>query len=359
MCFATDRPGALTPGQPVKQTSPRSSGPKAAGPATASPVEWALLALLILLGGSSFTFIHAAIETVPPSLVAIGRLWVAAFALYAVMRAKGRKFPPLLVRTKNGLRVHLLWGWMIAIGIVGYSIPFLIFPWAQQYVESGLAGVYMAFMPLWTLGLAYFFADEKLSARRVAGFAMGFAGVMILMGPEAIGGVAGSSLVAQAGLLLATFLYAASAVLSRRAPTARPRVFSAGIVLAGAVFVTPALVFTSIDPAAWSPKSVVSVIILGLGPTALAGVIIIMIIRRAGASFMALGNYFTPVIAVIAGALLFQERLDPTALAALGVIFAGVAISQRKGNPVIETGDALAADLTPMVERKGEVQNSS
>lgn len=338
----------------MKPPSPPNSGP-----AAASPVEWALLALLISLGGSSFTFIHAAIETVPPALVAVGRLWIAAIALYAVMRVKGRNFPPLLVRTKAGRRVHRLWGWMIAIGIVGYSIPFLIFPWAQQYVDSGLAGVYMAFMPLWTLGLAFFFADEKLSGERVAGFIMGFAGVMILMGPEAIGGLAGSSLAAQAGLFLATFLYAASAVLSRRAPAARPRVFSAGIVLAGAVFATPALFLTTIDPAAWSLKSVVSVFILGLGPTALAGVIIIMIIRRAGASFMALGNYFTPVIAVIAGAVLFHERLEPSAFVALGVILAGLAVSQRKGRPAIETGDALAADLAPIIEKEGAGQKSS
>ena len=328
-------------------------------PAAATSGDFVLLALLVALGGSSFTFIHAAIETAPPAFVGVARLWIAALMLYLVMRAKGRRFPPLLVRMNGRLLPHRLWASMAAVGAIGYAVPFLIFPWAQQFVASGLAGVYMAFMPLWTLGLAYFFADEKLTGARVAGFAMGFAGVMILMGPEAVRGIAGSSLAAQAGLLLATFLYAASAVLSRRAPAARPRVFSAGIVLMGAVFATPALFFTPIEPAAWSLKSLVSIVILGLGPTALAGVLIIMIIRRAGASFMALGNYFTPVIAVVAGAVLFHERLDPSAFAALGVILAGVAVSQRKGRPEIETGDALAADLVPIVEQEAARQKSS
>jgi drug/metabolite transporter (DMT)-like permease len=250
------------------------------------------------------------------------------------------------------MRPHRLWVWMMGVGAVGYSVPFLIFPWAQQYVESGLAGVYMAFMPLWTLGLAWFFADEKLNARRIVGFLMGFAGVLILMGPEAVKGVAGSSLVAQAGLLAATLLYAASAVMSRRAPAARPRVFSAGIVLAGAVFATPALFFTPIDPATWSAKSIASVFVLGLGPTAFASVIIIILIRRAGASFMALANYIVPVVAVVAGAILFHERLEPTAFVALGVILVGVAISQSKSRPAIETGDALAADITPIIEHE-------
>jgi len=102
-----------------------------------------------------------------------------------------------------------------------------------------------------------------------------------------------------------------------------------------------------------------SVVILGLGPTALAGIIIIMIIRRAGASFMALGNYFVPAIAVFLGAVLFHERLAPQAFIALAVILVGVAISQSRKRPVIETGDALAADIAPVVERAEADQKSS
>lgn len=304
--------------------------PPRTGPVDATPFDWALLALLTALGGSSFTFIRTAIETMPPAIVAVGRLWVAAAALYLLMRAKRQSLPSFLIRTENGLRLNALWGSMIAVGVVGYSIPFLIFPWAQQYVESGLAGVYMAFMPLWTLGLAYFFADERLNAARILGFLMGFAGVLVLLGPEALSGVKQSGFLAQAGLLVATFCYAISVVLTRRAPGTSPRVFSAGAVAMGAVFATPALIFTPVDPAAWSIKSSASVLILGIGPTALAGFIIFTVVPRAGAGFMALSNYVTPVVAVMLGALLFQERLPSTAFAALALILAGVAVSQRK-----------------------------
>ena len=289
------------------------------------------MALLIALGSSSFTFIHAAIETIPPQYVAVGRLWVAAVALYLVMRAKGRRFPPFLVRTKNGLQPHLLWAWMAAVGMIGYSMPFLIFPWAQQYVESGLAGVYMAFMPLWTLGLAYFFADEKLNARRVTGFLLGFLGVLILMGPEAMRGLSGSSFAAQGALLFATLCYAVSAVISRRAPPVRPRVFSAGSVLCGAAFATPALLLAPVDLDAITLKSWLSILALAAGPTALAGFIIIILIRRAGAGFMALANYVTPLWAVALGAVLFGERLGANAFVALALIFCGVAVSQWRG----------------------------
>lgn len=300
------------------------------GPAEATAFDWTLLALLTALGGSSFTFIHAAIETAAPSVVAVGRLWVAAAALFLMMRAKRQSLPPFLIRTKDRLRLNPIWKWMIGVGIIGYSIPFLIFPWAQQFVESGLAGVYMAFMPLWTLGLAYFFADEKLNPQRIAGFLMGFAGVLILLGPEALAGVRASGFLAQAGLLVATLCYAISVVMSRRAPGTSPRVFSAGVVAMGAIFATPALLFAAADLSALSLKSAASIVILGIGPTALAGFIIFTIVGRAGASFMALANYVTPLVAVVLGALIYHERLEASVLIALAVILAGVAISQWK-----------------------------
>jgi drug/metabolite transporter (DMT)-like permease len=301
------------------------------GPAAARPLDWALLAVLVVLGGSSFTFIHLAIETMPPVGVTTGRLWIAAIALFAIMSIRGMQFPPLLMRTKDGISPHPAWRSMMAVGIVGYAIPFLIFPWAQQEVASGLAGLYMAFMPLSTLGLAYFFADEALTPQKIAGFALGAVGVALLIGPEAISGVAGSSVLAQAALLLATFLYAGSAVISRRAPPIRPTVFSAGTTLMGALCASPALLFAEADPASWSLASMTSVLILGLGPTAAAGFVIIVIIQRAGAGFMALANYVTPVFAVVAGAVLFHERLHPTAFAALAIILIGVAVSQHRG----------------------------
>lgn len=296
---------------------------------TPEPRDWALFAVQVAIGGSSFAFIHLALETLPPAAVSAGRMWVGAAVMYAVMRFGARKFPPLLSKTPRGPRLHRAWAWMILIAAVGYAIPFLIFPWAQQFIASGLAGVYMAFMPLWTLTLAFFFAGERLSPQKIVGFALGFLGVLVLLGPEIIGGVRHSSLLAQAGLLLATFCYAASAVLSRRAPRLRPRVFSAGTTLAGAVLVTPALLFAELDPVKWSLPSLAALVALGIGPTGLAGFVIIILIKRVGAGFMALSNYVTPVFAVVLGALLFHERLGANVILALGLIFLGVFISQR------------------------------
>lgn len=277
--------------------------------------------------------IRNAVETVDPIGVTVGRLWVGAVILYVIMRQAGRHFPPFLQRAGGKIRIRRSWRYMIAVGLVGNVIPFLLFPWAQQYIDSGLAGVYMAFMPIWTIGLAFVFAGEAVTRNKLAGFLLGFAGVLILMGPEAVKGAATADFRAQAALLLATFLYAASAVITRKAPAIRPRIFSAGMILVAAIAATPLLLFSSIDPANWSLSSIASVIGLGIFPTGLNGVLIIMLIRRTGAGFMALSNYITPLWAIMMGAIFYQESLGWTVFAALAVILSGVAISQRKNAP--------------------------
>ena len=305
--------------------------PERKGWLAAGGVLGGLFAALVAMGGSAFGFIRIAVDAMPPATVAIGRLWIGAAALYVIMRVAGRRLPPLFVRSAQRWRIRRSWKWMIAVGVSGNVAPFFLFPWAQQYIESGLAGIYMAFMPIWTIVLAYFFAGEALNARRAFGFAMGFAGVAILIGPEVLKGVFDADLKAQAGLLLATLCYAVSAVLARRAPPIRPRVFSAGMMIAAACAASPALLVTPIDASAWSPGAIASVLALGVFCTGLTGYFVIILVRRVSAGFMALANYLIPVWAVIAGVVLFGERLSPNAVIALAVVLAGVAIDQRAG----------------------------
>ena len=308
------------------------TSPENASPTTA---DWLLFLFLVIIGGSSFAMIRGAVETVPPIVVTVGRLWIGAIFLYIVMIHAGRRFPPLFETTEKGLAIHPEWCWMLAIAAIGYVGPFFIFPWAQQFIDSGLAGIYMAFMPIWTVVLAFFFASESLGPKKIIGFLLGFAGVIILIGPDVFSQAGGTSLLAQAAVLAATVGYAAAAVITRNAPKIRPRVFAAGTLVCSSIMATPALLFADLNTATWSTAGIVNVIALGVGPTGLAGILLIILIQRVGAGFMALANYITPVWAVIVGALLFQERLEMSAFIALGIILTGVAISQhsKSGRP--------------------------
>ena len=277
--------------------------------------------------------IRGAVETIPPNLVAVGRMWVGAFVIFILMKSSGRNLPALFENKGSSLCIAPAWKHMIAIGVVGTTLPFFIFPWAQQYIDSGLAGIYMAFMPVWTLALAFFFTDETMTTRKFIGFAVGLFGAIVLIGRDAISDAATTSLVPQLSILLATLLYAATAILVRRAPSIRPRVFAAGTLLSSAVVATPALLFVEIDPQSWSMSSLLSLIGLGIGPTGLVSYMIIILINRTSASFMALANYVTPFWAVAIGAWLFNERLALQSYIALAIILAGVAYSQSRAQP--------------------------
>lgn len=292
--------------------------------------DWVMFMMIVTLGGSSFAMIRGSVESVPPIAVTVGRLWVGAVFTYIVMRQAGRHLPPLTDPDGNGL--HRDWRWMAAVSLIGYVGPFLIFPWAQQYIPSGLAGIYMAFMPIWTVGLAYLFANESLNARKITGFFLGILGVFILIGPSAFGQAAQTNILAQIMLLVATLGYASAAVITRRAPAIRPRVFATGCLLLSALITTPALFFIDLKMNEWTITSILNVIGLGLGPTGLAGVLLIVLIQRIGASFMALSNYLTPLWAVGMGAVIFDERVGLNALIALIIILSGVAIAQRNQN---------------------------
>ncbi|WP_425410117.1 DMT family transporter [Hyphococcus sp.] len=314
-------------------------------PADAKLFDWMLFALIVAIGGSSFSMIRTAVETMPPLAIAVGRIWVGALLLYILMRAAGRRLPPFFIRTNRKLHIRQSWKWMIAVGATGNLLPFFLFPWAQQFVESGLAGVYMAFMPIWTIVLAYVFAGETLNTRKMTGFALGFAGVVLLMGPDAVQGALSSDVKAQGALLFATFLYAASAVLARRAPPIRPRVFASGMMIVSAVMITPAIFLIDAQPENWSAAGIASVIGLGLFPTGLNGILIIILIRRAGAGFMALSNYVTPLWAVAMGAALFGERLEASVFVALALILSGVGVSQK-----VRLNRPPASRMTPGVK---------
>lgn len=296
-------------------------------------LDWFILTVITIIGGSSFAMIRGAVDTIPPILVALGRMWVGAFVIFILMKSSGRHLPALFENKRGSLGITSAWKHMIAIGVVGTTIPFFIFPWAQQYIDSGLAGIYMAFMPVWTLALAFFFTDETITTRKLVGFAAGLVGAIVLIGHDAISDAATTSLLPQLSILLATLLYATTAILVRRAPTIRPRIFAAGTLLSSAVFATPGLLFVEIDPQSWSMSSLLSLVGLGIGPTGLASYLIIILIKRTSASFMALANYVTPFCAVAMGALLFNERLALQSYIALAIILAGVAFSQSRSRP--------------------------
>ncbi|MEM9421410.1 MAG: EamA family transporter [Pseudomonadota bacterium] len=305
--------------------SSSSSPSRQPGPPPPTAQAWLLFLVISMLGGSSFSAIKISIDTATPFMVAAGRLWISTIALYIYMKTTGRTFPPL--REKGG-GWSPVWGFALAIGVVGYAVPMVLFPFAQQSVSSLLAGIYMAFMPIATVVLAALFADEPVTKRKLLGFLAGVLGVGILIGPAAVKNILGESIIAQVTLIIGTIGYAVAVVVTRKAPPVAARSFAVMMMLIAAILVTP-FALTEFDQLRnISPQSWAGIVYLGLLPTATTAIMIIHLVRTAGAGFMAMCNYVTPVTAIAFGVLLFGEAVEWKHLFGLAAILSGIAISQ-------------------------------
>jgi drug/metabolite transporter (DMT)-like permease len=284
--------------------------------------NWGLLLSLVAMWGSAFMFMKIAVATVAPATLVASRLILAALILYCVMRARGLALPP------PGPR----WLAFTALAILGNCLPFYLIAWGQQTIDSALAGILISVMPLATLVLAHFFvAGEQLSARRALGFAIGFAGIVVLMGPAALMGLGGAPTVAlaQAAVLTGALCYAGNSVLARRTIASDFLVASTAVMIVASVLMTPIALIIDHPWSAPSAGSVAAIAWLGVGPTALATILYFRLIAAAGPSFMANVNYLSPVVALLAGTLLMGERPGPTAVAGLMLILFGIALSRR------------------------------
>jgi len=194
----------------------------------------------------------------------------------------------------------------------------------------------MATMPLATSVMAHIWVTgEHLTRNRVAGFVLGFAGVIVLVGPAAIAGLGGSAgrVLAQLAVLGGALCYASQSVLVRVTLKGDVMMASAAIIaIAAAISLPIAIVVDEPWKLAPSATSVWAVIWMGIGPTAIATLAFIKLVGSAGPTFMSLVNYGTPVVAVFLGVALLGEAPHANAYAGLVLILAGIAVSQlRRG----------------------------
>ena len=270
--------------------------------------------------GTAFAFIRLAVESVTPLQVAAGRIVLAAVVLCAALRLAGLHFPA----------PGRVWLHFLLLGIVGNAVPFYLISWGQQTVPSGVTGILMGTNPLVTLVLAHFWVrGEAMTRIRLAGFAVGFAGVVVLMGPDAMRAI-GSDLARQAGILAGALCYAANTILARRMPETDPLVASACVLLVASAVIVPAALVVPGGETAPSGASLFAVAWLGLVPTAAATILYFRIVNSAGPTFLSLVNFPVPVLAVLTGALIYGEQPGARVLLALALILSGIAVTQLR-----------------------------
>jgi drug/metabolite transporter (DMT)-like permease len=289
---------------------------------TPTLTNWLSILALGVIWGGTFMVVTIALRGYGPLTVACARTTLGALALLVLMRALKRPMPVLDGRMAK---------YLLAIGVLNTALPFALLSWGQQYVPSAFAGISMAALPLFVLPLSHFFSDEKLSTRNLCGVSLGFLGAVVLIGPSVLKIGTGWEPLGQLACIAAALSYAISSVMTRRCPPIDPISMATLLLVVGSVTLIPAMLLIEGVPTLAGRTSTIAIVFLGIVPTAIAALLRVQTIRSAGAVFMTLVNYQVPVWSMIFGAWILSEILPLRFFIALGLIMAGLMISQWTG----------------------------
>lgn len=282
--------------------------------------DFALLLFISFIWGSSFMAIKIGLTAFDPFSLAALRVLAAGIFMYTVAKFKGEVFPTDRPTLKN----------LAIMGLFGSS-AFILISWGQQYIDSSLAGIILGFGPLNVLLLAHFMTeDEKLTREKVFGFLAGFAGIMVLFGGAGFDGIEGNTQ-GMLALFVATFCYAFSMMFVKRMQgVSSINVATGFLVMAAFVAVPLSLVFDPPWTHEFTTEATLAVLFLGIMSTGLSSILLIYLVKRAGATFSSYSNYITPLVAVLWGVTLLDEKMMETTWIALALILSGMAISHIK-----------------------------
>jgi drug/metabolite transporter (DMT)-like permease len=280
--------------------------------------EWGLLVILGILWGGSFFFQKVALAALPPFTVLLARVGLAAATLWIAARAAGHRLPP----------PGRPWAPFVVMAILNNVIPFSLILWGQTRIASGLAAILNACAPLFTAVLAHFLTrDERLTRRRAAGVLLGLGGVVLMIGPDSLGGL-GRDALAQLGVLAAGVSYACAGIFGRRFAGTPPLVTAMGQVTASTLLILPVALLVDRPWTLAPPPTRVWAAILGLAiiSTALGYVVYFRILATAGPTNLLLVTLLMPAIALVLGTLVLGERLALRHLGGMALIATGLAV---------------------------------
>jgi drug/metabolite transporter (DMT)-like permease len=279
-------------------------------------IDLALLVVLALLWGSSFTLIKVAVETIPPATLAAGRIAIAALILLVVLRLRRIDLP-----SSPAIWLHFL-----VQSVINLVLPFLLISWGEQHVSSGLASILTTTAPLFAFTIAAATGHAARGLGQAVGLVCGFAGVTLIIGAEALSELGGPQLVSQLALVGAGLCYGSSSNYGRVFRSISPIAVGAGTLLWATALTVPLSLAVdrpwTLDP---SGQSLGALVLLGVLSTALAFSIYFRLLGTLGTVGTSTVGYLRVGFGVILGILFLGEHLTAASAAGLALIVLGVA----------------------------------
>lgn len=283
-----------------------------------------MIGAMSLLWGCAFLLIEIGLRTIAPNTLVFLRMAIAAPFMLLFLAFLKERMP----------RDWRSWRQLFVLGALNAAFPFILFFWGQQYLDSGYASILNATTPLWGVVIAHFLTvDEKATQQRIVGVLLGLAGIIVMIGPDAMKGVS-NSLLAQIACLVSTLFYGYAAIYGRKLgqSSMTPMVVATGQVITAALIMLPVMLWFDRP---WerplpSTESLLAATALAIPATAIAYLFYFKTIDRAGATNAMLVAFIMPVIAVMLGIAFLGEVLTGGQVIGALLIAAGlVAIDGR------------------------------
>lgn len=277
--------------------------------------EWGLLAAIALIWGSSFVFMAIGLESLRPGVISLARVGLGAAALALVPRARRP------VDRGDLPRIALL-------GLVWMAAPLTLFPIAQQWIDSSVAGMINGAMPLTTVMWSVALLHRAPGRAQLSGLFVGFVGVAAISWPS----VQDSSATALGtGLVLAAVvLYGLAANLAvplQQRYGSLPVLLRAQLV---AVAVMAPFGLWHLDGSSWEWGPVLAMVPLGVLSTGLAFVAMATLVGRVGGPRGSVAIYFVPVVAIVLGVAVRGEPVHPLAILGTALVLVGAWLTSRR-----------------------------
>lgn len=278
--------------------------------------ELFLLLALATLWGASYTFIKIGVETIPPVTFIAARTLIAGGILLAVLHRRRVRLP----------RDRATWRRFFFQACLNSAVPFTLIAWAEKSCDAGLAAILNSATPIFTFLLtAAITRHEQVTLRKLFGVMAGLAGICLVIGVEALGGL-GESLMAQLAIILATICYAGAAIFGKSFKGLDPVVPAAGSLISGAAILIPVSLVVdrpwTLHPSA---ASLLALLALAVFSTALAFAIYFRLVQTLGSVGTTSQAYVRVPIGVAIGVVFLGETPSPTAWIGLVCVVLGVA----------------------------------
>ena len=300
-----------------------STAPQNPASASSAIVNAVKFVLLALLWGSSFFFIKIAMEALSWGQVAWARVVAGGIFMLVFWLISREKLP----------RDVMTWVHIAIAGIIGIGIPFILFPWAEQYITSAVATIYNGLTPIMTAIIAvYVLRVENFNRNQIVGVLVGLGGLILVMAPWTITEF-GGTFWGQVAAISAAVMYGISGTYLKKFVFPRgvsSRAISIIEVGVAAVFILLLTPFLAVGPITFNWTTVIAVAILGFGGTGVAYLWFNDVLESWGPTRASSVTYVMPIVGVLLGVLFLGETLhwyEPTGGA---IVIAGVLIMRRR-----------------------------